>query len=445
MKIWLLKIGEPIPVGSSVRKLRTAMMADKLAERGHEVLWWTSAFDHHKKTMVFKDNEEIVLHPRIRVKTLMGMAYGRNVSLKRYADHWIISKKFKHAAGSEIRPDVIVTAMPDYHLAYEAVSFARRYDIPVFVDIRDQWPDVFLDALPRWARPLLRKMLFYDYGKLSALLAGSDGIFSATSTWLDWALEKTTRARKDGDRVFFLGAPKFIREHSSHPESKLTPILKKIEGRFVLTFIGTFSHVHNPASVVDAAKELKRRGTMRDQPFFILAGDGPLRNQMIDRAQGMENILFPGWIDGNEITELLSVSSVGLVPFGVETDQFPNKAFTYLSAGLPVLSCDRGDLSRLLLAYRAGYHFSRSSPPELADLIEKLSKDPALCDEMRGNAGQLFQEKLDAEKIYTAFAEHVEKFACRPGRERNDTLNGPVCKKRPITLKVNQEETHVGS
>lgn len=426
MKIWLLKIGEPIPLGATVRKLRTAMMADKLAERGHDVVWWTSAFDHHKKKMVFKDNEEIVLHPRIRVKALMGMEYQRNVSIRRYADHWIISKKFKNAAENEFLPDAVITAMPDYHLAYEAVSFARRHRIPVFVDIRDPWPDVFLEVLPRWIRPFLRKMLFYDYGKLSTLLAESDGILSATSTWLEWALRKTTRSRKEGDRVFFLGAPKFPRENVSRPDSKLAPIRKKIEGKFVLTFIGTFSHVHNPVAVIDAAKELKKRATAGNQPIFILAGDGPLRNQMMERARGMENILFPGWMNGNEITELLSVSSVGLVPFGVETDQFPNKAFTYLSAGLPVLSCDQGDLRRLLIEYQAGFHFSRNNPFQLADIVEKLSKEPVLWNEMRCNANRLFEEQLDAEKIYTAFAEHVERFTAHPERHLNYAIQDPV-------------------
>ena len=51
MKIWLLTIGEPVPLGAGVRDRlhRTGAFARYLVSRGHEVTWWTSAFDHFRK------------------------------------------------------------------------------------------------------------------------------------------------------------------------------------------------------------------------------------------------------------------------------------------------------------------------------------------------------------------------------------------------------------
>lgn len=54
MNIWLIQTGEPVPVGDNIKKMRTAILADKLVERGHSVLWWVSAFDHFKKDWIFK-------------------------------------------------------------------------------------------------------------------------------------------------------------------------------------------------------------------------------------------------------------------------------------------------------------------------------------------------------------------------------------------------------
>lgn len=46
MNIWLIQIGEILPLEEKAKKMRTALLADKLVERGYSVLWWTSAFDH---------------------------------------------------------------------------------------------------------------------------------------------------------------------------------------------------------------------------------------------------------------------------------------------------------------------------------------------------------------------------------------------------------------
>jgi len=52
VNIWLIQTGEPLPIGSGIRKMRIAVLADTLLERGHKVLWWSSAFEHQRKEMV---------------------------------------------------------------------------------------------------------------------------------------------------------------------------------------------------------------------------------------------------------------------------------------------------------------------------------------------------------------------------------------------------------
>jgi len=49
MNIWLMQTGEPLPIRNGIRKMRTAVLADKLLERGHKILWWASAFEHQQK------------------------------------------------------------------------------------------------------------------------------------------------------------------------------------------------------------------------------------------------------------------------------------------------------------------------------------------------------------------------------------------------------------
>jgi hypothetical protein len=49
MNIWLVQTGELLPLDEGVKKMRIALLADILVERGHNVFWWASAFDHFTK------------------------------------------------------------------------------------------------------------------------------------------------------------------------------------------------------------------------------------------------------------------------------------------------------------------------------------------------------------------------------------------------------------
>ena len=48
MHIWLIQIGEPLPLGNRTRLMRTGLLAEQFLARGHTVLWWASAFEHHR-------------------------------------------------------------------------------------------------------------------------------------------------------------------------------------------------------------------------------------------------------------------------------------------------------------------------------------------------------------------------------------------------------------
>ena len=62
MNVWLVTIGEQLPIKQGIRKLRTAYLAEELIERGHTITWWTSAFDHLKKKWLTNSDTTITLN-----------------------------------------------------------------------------------------------------------------------------------------------------------------------------------------------------------------------------------------------------------------------------------------------------------------------------------------------------------------------------------------------
>jgi len=411
VRAWLLKISEPIPFTSNVNKGRTAMLADELAARGHEVVWWVSSFDHQKKRMILPDNVETSLGPSIMARSVRGTPYRNNVSLRRYLDHGIIARKFRERAPHLLPPDVIVAAMPDHQLAWEAVAYARRRNIPIVVDIRDPWPDAILDRVPPAVAPLLRAGLFLDFRMLERTLKKADGITSMVTDWLEWGLAKAGRRQTWKDRVFYIGAPRENGILTGDVPRSLAPIFEQIRGKFVVGFISTFSQVYQPSVIVKAARLLRGSPELRDRIAFLLAGDGQYFAAVRKEAQGLDNVFLPGWVNREEMQAIHSISSVGIVPGNLVTEAFPNKAFGYLSAGLPILTSNDGDLPRMLAEFDAGYHFERGNERQLAELIAKIAASPERRASMAANAQRLFDEKLSAERIYVSFADHIEVVA----------------------------------
>jgi hypothetical protein len=206
VKIWLVQIGEPLPLNKKVRKLRTAILADRLVSRGHEVRWWASAFDHNLKVTLFPQDQELRLSPGLALHILKGCGYAGNISLSRYLDHRLIAAKFRRQAGRLAPPDIVVASMPCHHVAFEAVRYARCRNIPVLVDVRDLWPDIFLTKVRKAAHPKNRTTgPQFRFSPALVVINESrrcGGRFQGLS---GMGFGKNRETGGEWDRVFFLG------------------------------------------------------------------------------------------------------------------------------------------------------------------------------------------------------------------------------------------------
>lgn len=406
MNIWLIQIGEPLPLDSGVRKMRTGLLADKLAERGHDVRWWASAFEHQRKIMVFDRDIEYPLRDGLALQILKGCGYRRNISLRRYLDHRIVAGKFGAHAVALPAPDVIVASMPDHHLAWEAVQYARKRGIPILVDVRDPWPDIFVDALPSgFFRALARGVLAGDFHKRAELLRGANGILAMSEGLLRWALGKVPRPACPWDRVFYMGYKNAPLEPST-PSPSWLPDKEDIK---TFVYVGTFGHSYDLGLIIEAAKVLLREG--RQDVRFILAGTGEQETELRHRAAALPNVLLPGWISAGEIRALLRAAWAGVVPGPMVSGAFPNKVFEYLSAGLPVVSSLEGEMADIITERGLGLNYRAGDLAGFIGAVRTLLVDEPLRNVMAEKAATFFLQRGDADVIYDDYARHVEALA----------------------------------
>lgn len=410
MRVWLLQTGEILPLNAGARRMRTALLADALASRGHQVTWWCSAFDHMGKRMVLADDAIVPAGDAVRLRALRGTGYRRNVSLMRYVDHRIVAAKFARRAALAPQPHVIVAAMPDLYLAYEAARFARRAGVPLIVDVRDQWPDVFLEIVPDWLRGPARFVLRRDFRRLETVLGAAAGIVGSMDTLLVWALERAGRSRGDRDRVFYLGAT----PHDGRGAERAGAAAPETGGAgrvITAVFTGTFGRYYRPTVLVRAVKHLNREPGWRDRIRCVIAGDGEYADEVRREAQGEPNVVFTGWLDTAALSALLADATLGVIPLAGTIEAFPNKAFTYLSAGLPLLSSVDGEFRQVMEARGFGRHFAPNDAVGLAQLLKECWTDAAAVREMRLRAAEAFAREFDARVIYRVYAEYVEDIA----------------------------------
>jgi glycosyltransferase involved in cell wall biosynthesis len=415
LNIWLIQTGESLPTTDGIRKMRTALLADKLLKRKHNILWWASSFDHFKKDWIFIKDTELTVKEGLKIFALKGSGYKKNASFPRFIDHRIIAKKFKKLAKKIEKPDIIVASTPPYDLAYEAVMFSKKNDIPVLVDIRDEWPDLFLSVIPKSYRRFIKILLFNEFQMIKKTLHRADGLIAMMNPLLDWGLEYAGRPKTAKDRVFYLGAKKIV---ISNELKKTAKFLDLMHNKFVITFVGTLVQNNNPTILIDCAEKL-----IDSNILIIIAGDGELFSEIKNKALGLSNVFMPGWLNQDEVDILLKHSHLGVCPTSQLRLAFPNKAFSYLAAGLPIITAFQGDLKELIEKHEIGFYYPPHDVNALIKCIKKLYEDQMLYKKMSENASSIFDKMFDADKIYEEYAEHVEKVTYAYKRKN---INGSV-------------------
>ena len=81
VRVWLINPYGPLP-GEGWRDYRFTYAARALAARGHDVTWWTAAFDHHTKR--FRESSS---RGSFSIALVPTPAYHRNVGLGRLRLH----------------------------------------------------------------------------------------------------------------------------------------------------------------------------------------------------------------------------------------------------------------------------------------------------------------------------------------------------------------------
>lgn len=211
--------------------------------------------------------------------------------------------------------------------------------------------------------------------------------------------------------------------HGLHPEKfRLVPtgaddrLFKPVatapatDGKFRVLYYGTFIPNHGVETIIEAANRL------REQPdiCFELVGDGPTKAvaQALAATYGLDNLIFTGWLEKNELLGKIAAADLLLGVFGTTPQSLmtvQNKIYEGLAMAKPIIT---GDAPTVRAVLQHGVHLylvERASPPALVEGILALREAPALRQEL-GQAGQaIFTERFSIDRLGACFKQHLQE------------------------------------
>ena len=150
-----------------------------------------------------------------------------------------------------------------------------------------------------------------------------------------------------------------------------------------VAYIGGFNRVRGAEELIDALGLLPP-GSPVNLAFAGVFEPASLQGKLSARP-GWDRVRVAGWLDKENVGELLSRARAGVVTFLPAANHLrsqPNKLFEYMAAGLPVIASDFPLWREIVVTNGCGVCVDPTDPKAIADAIQYVTSNPDEAEEM---------------------------------------------------------------
>lgn len=284
------------------------------------------------------------------------------------------------------KPDVVIATSPQIFCGYAGVWYKRVRRVPLVIEIRDIWPESMFAVgakVPRlgiWALEQIEKAMYRCCDRLVTVGEG----YRLRLREKGVPEEKMSVVMNGTDLAVY------------SPREKNSELLKKygLEGKFVVSYIGTVGMACGLDCVLDAAEKVKAGGEgeqWTDRVRFVIVGDGAARVQLEEetKKRGLTNVVFTGRQPKSSMPDWVASSDASLVHLKkteLFTTVMPSKIFESAGCKRPIIMGVDGFAKKLVMDAEAGLDMQPENAESLVECVKKLVDDPALCCKLGENA-----------------------------------------------------------
>ena len=319
-----------------------------------------------------------------------------------YASFWLSSS----VTGSFLnRPDVIIATSPQLLVGLTGWWLGRIRRTPFILEVRDLWPDSITASGVGNQSSLLTDSL----NALSGFLYRScDHVVVVTPAFRE-ELTGKWNIRPEKISVVENGVETDLFTSAGDTDEIKSDM--NLNGRFVVSCIGTLGLAHGLSTVIQAAAELQNSFP---EILFLFVGEGADKECLMElaRDQGLTNIRFQPQQPRKNIPAIIRASDLCLVLLK-KADVFktviPTKMLEFMACGRPVILGADGQARQVLDKAKAGVFTEPENPVTLAQAVMQLYNDPDLRQTLGHNGRRYIIENLSREHTAKEYINVLEK------------------------------------
>lgn len=407
MRFLILTQYYPPEIGAA--QLRLSAVARSLTMRGHEVEVVTGMpnYPHGRIADGYRGKAvvtEMLDGVRVR-RTWLMPATGSGG--KRMLNYLTFTATSLPAGAAMQRPDVVLVESPPLTLAVTGWAIARRWGVPMVLNVSDLWPDSALQlelvrdgAMARAAARLER----WAYRRATLINAVTDGIRNALIERKDVPPRKVLFLPNGVDTDVFRPLPR---------DEALAQALG-LADRAVILVAGTMIYAAGLDVVLAAAERLTSRPVT-----FLLVGGGSERERIgrLVHERSLQNVVMLEPQPPAEIPRLYSIAAAGLMTLR-DSPLFegtrPARILATMACGKPVIYSGAGEGARMVDAAEAGIVVPPQDPDALAGAVAAVVDDPERAAVLGANGRRYVETELSWDRLVGAWLDQLTERLPQP-------------------------------
>lgn len=387
---------------------RAHEFAKRLINDNNKPIIFTSSFLHYEGKNVIEDNQLVIEKeessvPYVFVKTSSYESNGKDRVINMLSYYRNMMKVVKDKKKSNDIPDVIISSSPHPLALVAGIRAGKKLKVPVAVEVRDFWPEVFFYNGVIKEDSVVGKLLLkgekWIYKNADALIFLKEGD-------KNYIVEKGWDENSSGpislDKCYYInnGVDLIEFDNSAIDNPYIDSDLDS--EKFNIVYAGSIRKVNNIGFLLDTAKALSHYEDIQ----FLIFGEGNEVGMLKERIENesISNVKLKGYVSKKHIPNILSKSSLNILNYSQDNYNWSrgnssNKLFEYMASGKPIISTIKFGYSQLE-KYECGLSLNNNSVKEMASKIEKIYHLTEEEQEAMGRKARMGAADYDFDKLY---------------------------------------------
>jgi glycosyltransferase involved in cell wall biosynthesis len=362
----------------------------------------TSAYRKAMRKLVVKEN-----HEGAKVVRSWLLPFPNHKSYERILNYTSFLLSAATTGTFLSRPDVVIATSPQLLVALAGWWIARCKRVPFVFEVRDLWPEslaaVGAGNQNSFLYRTLKKIAGFLYRHADHIVVVTPAFKNHLTAHWKVAAEKIAVVQNGVETDIF--SPR-------NSDSALRAQLN-IEGKFVVSYIGTIGMAHGLNTLIEAATKLQNTAP---NVQFLLVGEGADRERICALAQsrGLTNLHFAGPQSREKIPAYIAASDACLVLLK-KADVFqtviPTKMLEFMSCARPVVLGLEGHARKIVENAAAGIWITPESSDELCKAITQLEANRGLGKQLGANGRNYILQNFSRKETATEYLALLQELA----------------------------------